>query len=224
MQGWYVWLNCLEMKLCLEKSGMSGKVWKLSGILTVLQFLSGNCLENFILVISVFISDGLLELFLFTLHFINIILVNYIMSGRKSKKQTYFNDTWLNEKECDIKLWVLKVSTSTSYRCKVCKGSKDKTLGEAGIGALKKHAEGQAHVKNIELYKKTLNFFAPRSNTAKSNDAINQDTQNADVVDISDNVQSSSHTKPPEPIPLLFNQGLVDEAHIVWALHCVKNG
>ena len=54
------------------------------------------------------------------------------MSGRKSKKQTYFNDSWLIEKDCDINIWILKDSTSTSFRCKVSKGIKDKTPGEAG--------------------------------------------------------------------------------------------
>ena len=140
------------------------------------------------------------------------------MSERKSKKQTYFNDSWLNEKECDINLWVLKGSTSISFRCKVCKGNKDKTLGEAGVGALRKHSEGQAHLKNMELYKKTLNFFAPRNNAAKSDCVTNQDTGNADAL------PCSSYTKPAEPIPSFFNQRLVEEAHIVWALNCVKNG
>ena len=52
------------------------------------------------------------------------------MSESKSKKQAYFNDSWLNEKECDINMWILKGITSTSFRCKVCKGSKDKTTAE----------------------------------------------------------------------------------------------
>ena len=53
------------------------------------------------------------------------------MSRRKSKKQVYFNDRWLNEKECDINMWIFEGNTSTSFRCNVCKGSKDKTLREA---------------------------------------------------------------------------------------------
>ena len=37
-----------------------------------------------------------------------------------------------------------------------------------GIGALKKHSESQTHLRNIELHKKTLNFFASRNNATKS--------------------------------------------------------
>lgn len=42
-------------------------------------------------------------------------------------KNRHFNDSWLNKKECDINMWILKGSTSTSFRCKVCRGSKGKT-------------------------------------------------------------------------------------------------
>ena len=55
--------------------------------------------------------------------------ITYEMSGRKSKKQTYFNDSCLNEKRFGINNWILKGSTSTSFRCKVCNGNKDITLG-----------------------------------------------------------------------------------------------
>ena len=46
-------------------------------------------------------------------------------------KTTYFNGSWLSE-ECDINMWILKGSTSTSFRSKVSKGTKDKTMEEAG--------------------------------------------------------------------------------------------
>ena len=46
-------------------------------------------------------------------------------------KTTYFNGSWLSE-ECDINMWILKGSTSTSFRSKVPKGTKDKTMEEAG--------------------------------------------------------------------------------------------
>ena len=41
---------------------------------------------------------------------------------------------------------------------------------------------------------------------------------------VTDDVPCSSHTTFAEPLPSFFNQHLVEEAHIVWALNCVKNG
>ena len=41
---------------------------------------------------------------------------------------------------------------------------------------------------------------------------------------ITDDVPCSSHTTSAEPLPSFFNQRLVEEAHILWALNCVKNG
>ena len=37
-----------------------------------------------------------------------------------------------------------------------------------GIGALKKNSEGQTLLKNMELHRKTFNFFAPQKNATKS--------------------------------------------------------
>ena len=37
------------------------------------------------------------------------------------------------------------------------------SLGQSGIGFLKRHTEGDTHKKNMVLYKKTLNFFQPSS-------------------------------------------------------------
>ena len=45
-------------------------------------------------------------------------------------KNRHFSDSWLNKKECDINMWILKGSTSTSFRWKVCRGSKIKTWGK----------------------------------------------------------------------------------------------
>ena len=39
-----------------------------------------------------------------------------------------------------------------------------------------------------------------------------------------DDVPCSFHTTSAEPLPSFFNQRLVEEAHILWALNCVKNG
>ena len=57
--------------------------------------------------------------------------------SRKSKKQTYFNESWFKEKEEEIDLWIIKGSNSTSFRCKVCQPNKDKSLGEEGNHYLK---------------------------------------------------------------------------------------
>ena len=41
---------------------------------------------------------------------------------------------------------------------------------------------------------------------------------------VADDVSCSSHTTFAEPFPSFFNQRLVEEVHIVWALNCVKDG
>ena len=41
---------------------------------------------------------------------------------------------------------------------------------------------------------------------------------------VTDDVPCSSHTTSAEPLPSFFSQRLVEEAHIIWALNCVKNG
>ena len=40
---------------------------------------------------------------------------------------------------------------------------------------------------------------------------------------VADDVPSSSHTTSVEPLPSFFNQRLIKEAHIAWALNCVKS-
>ena len=37
------------------------------------------------------------------------------------------------------------------------------SLGQSGIGFLKRHTEGDTHKKNMVLHKNTLNFFQPSS-------------------------------------------------------------
>ena len=44
------------------------------------------------------------------------------------------------------------------------------------------------------------------------------------VVSAPDDVSCSSHTASAEPLSSYFNHRLVEEAHIVWALNCIKNG
>ena len=41
---------------------------------------------------------------------------------------------------------------------------------------------------------------------------------------VTDDVPCSSHTTSAQPLSSFFNQCLVEEAHIVWALNCVRNG
>ena len=73
------------------------------------------------------------------------------------KKQTYFKNGWLHSEELDFNIW-LKIGTdNTSFRCKICKTNKDRTLGQSGIGSVK-HAEGDTDKKNMVLQKKKLNF------------------------------------------------------------------
>jgi hypothetical protein len=77
------------------------------------------------------------------------------------KKQTYFNHDWLKNKEDGFDIWLQTGSNKISFRCRVCNGTKDLALGQAGVGSLKKHANGDSHKKNLSIHMKTLNFFKP---------------------------------------------------------------
>lgn len=58
------------------------------------------------------------------------------------KKNTYFDDAWL--KAAEFSTWLQKGDFSTTFRCRVCPDKERtwfKTLGDMGIGALRKHAK-----------------------------------------------------------------------------------
>ena len=114
------------------------------------------------------------------------------------KKQTYFKNEWLHSEELDFNIW-LKIETS--FRCKICKTNKDLTLGQCGMGSLKKHAEGDTHKKNMVLHKKNLNFFQPSS----SKSVVIED----DYVSCSShsNTQQDLNKPPTRPSQSIFDQG-----------------
>ena len=125
------------------------------------------------------------------------------------KKETYFKNESLHSEELDFNIW-LKIGTeNTSFRCKICKTSKDLVLGQSGIGSLKKHAEGDTHETNMVLHKKTLNFFQPSS--SKSIVIVDDDVS----CSVDDDLSCSSHSntqqdlsKPPtRPSQSIFDQG-----------------
>ena len=86
------------------------------------------------------------------------------------KKQTYFNHDWLKNKEDGFDVWLQTGSNKISFRCRVCNGTKDLALGQAGVGLLKKHANGDSHKKNLSIHMKTLNFFKPPTKPIIIND------------------------------------------------------
>ena len=119
----------------------------------------------------------------------------------KTSKKTYFVDAWLEEEE--YKMWLVKGSDATSFGCRLCSQKKDRTLGDMGKGALKKHAQGQQHLSKLKDKKDAMNFFTKTSARGNS--------------------QGETSTLEAEPINALA-QGSAEESHIIWALNCVKNG
>ena len=91
---------------------------------------------------------------------------------RKNEKQTYFDVQWLIDPLYSD--WLKAGSTNKTFRCKVCPGKKgnseERTLGDMGVGALKKHAGGEGHKKNINQYMSTLHFFQPKQKQVTSDD------------------------------------------------------
>ena len=114
------------------------------------------------------------------------------------KKQTYFKNEWLHSEELDFNIWPKIGTDNTSFRCKMCKTSKDLALV---VLVLSRSMQRETHKNNMVLHKKTLNFFQPSS----SKSFVIED----------DNVSSSSHSnrqqdlnKPPtKPSQSIFNQG-----------------
>ena len=75
------------------------------------------------------------------------------------------------------------------------------SLGQSGIGFLKRHTEGDTHKKNMVLHKNTLNFFQPSS----SKSIVIED----DDVSCSShsNTQQDLHKPPARPSQSIFDQG-----------------
>ena len=120
------------------------------------------------------------------------------------KKQTYFNSDWLTNEEDRFNVWLQAGSNNISFRCKLCKSTKDLALGQGGIGSLKKHAGGETHQKNLELHKKMTNFFKPPTKPKKPT-ATNEVSQGSS----SSTQVSTSSAKNATPIvrPTIYDQG-----------------
>ena len=106
------------------------------------------------------------------------------------KKQTYFNHDWLKNKEDGFDVWLQTGCNKISFRCRVCNGTKDLALGQAGgVGSLKKHANGDSHKKNLSIHMKTLNFFnddtqsSSSSGQSSSSAALNTNTVRSSIFD-----------------------------------------
>ena len=129
---------------------------------------------------------------------------------RKNKKQTYFDVQWLIDPLYSD--WLKAGSTNKTFRCKVCPGKKgnseERTLGDMGVGALKKHAGGEGHKKNINQYMSTLHFFQPKQKQVTSDDTT----------------VAQSNSKEVNPIPSIFSVQASMRTEIIWALNCVHWG
>ena len=127
----------------------------------------------------------------------------------KKKKQTYFDKAWLNDPSYST--WLKSGSNSTTFRCKVCPDKKnggERTLGDMGVGALKKHAKSEGHKGNLKQFLSTLSFFQPRSTGSVSNSDSQGPVARTEIasevtVTISSNVHpvtSSGVAANPDPI------------------------
>ena len=77
-----------------------------------------------------------------------------------------------------------------------------------GVGALKKHAGTDAHVKNITQYKSALSFFPKQQQQQQ----------------LESNNSNNNQNITPDPIPSIFSIYAVAKAEIIWALYCVQHG
>ena len=98
-------------------------------------------------------------------------------------KQTFFDKTWL--KDPAYKDWLKAGSTNTTFKCKVCKENKERTLGDMGVGAIKKHMATNGHKDKMKCYQDAIAVFQRRK-------PVNND----DVVADNDNIS----TQPQTPI------------------------
>ena len=74
----------------------------------------------------------------------------------KEKKQTYFSDSWLTDK--NFSNWIAKAPDKTKARCKLC--CKNFKLSNMGVGSLDKHANGDTHKKKMVTSNEVKNFFS----------------------------------------------------------------
>ena len=131
-------------------------------------------------------------------------------------KQTLFDKTWL--KDPAYKDWLKVGRTNTSFRCKVCKEkNKEWTLGDMGVGAIKKHMSTDGHKDKMKCYQDAIAVFQQRK-------PVNSDTMVADDSMQPAPASTSSSTLSSNLIASHFNAILGTNAEIIWALNCVVMG
>ena len=121
---------------------------------------------------------------------------------RTKKKETFFDKSWLSDPE--FSLWLLKGNSETTFQCRVCpekEKMKFKTLGDMGVGALKKHAVNSLLLSKAQIQPKQQQQQQLESNNSNNNQNIT-----------------------PGPIPSIFCLRYSVYAEIIWALYCVQHG
>ena len=90
-------------------------------------------------------------------------------------KQTFFDKTWL--RDSIFKDWLKVGTTNTTFKCKVCKEkNKEWTLGDMGIGTIKKYMTTNGHKDKMKCYQDAIAVFQRR--TPVNNDAVIADNDN----------------------------------------------
>ena len=132
-------------------------------------------------------------------------------------KQTLFDKTSL--KDPAYKDWLKVGSRKTTFKCKVCEEkNKEQTLGDMGVGVIKKHMATDGHKDKMKCYQDAIAVFQRRKPV--NNDAVVADNDNMEPASAS----SSSSTSPSNLIAAHFNATSGTNAEIIWVLNCVVKG
>lgn len=143
-----------------------------------------------------------------------------------ASKKCKFQPAWLDDPQ--FKLWLTSDAESKhNAACRFCKTCF--SLGNMGVGALKKHAEGKKHrsiVTPLATAAQGTISFVPKSNSLSSTKETAQTEQNRNdsskEIEIIRSADSES-LKEKMFVDRFFNSKDVIKAEIIWALSRVKS-
>ena len=92
---------------------------------------------------------------------IHIILCFFFLRKKKCLNKHYLIETWL--KDPAFKDWLKVSSTNTTFKCMIWKEkNKERTLGDMGVGAIKKHMTTDGHKDKMKCYQDAIAVFQLR--------------------------------------------------------------
>lgn len=141
-----------------------------------------------------------------------------------SKWQTYFNKSWLSM--TDYTHWLAEAPSAKDARCRLCQ--RNFGLGNMGIAALRKHANGQKHKTLLQSVSNSSNimqqFCKPAATPAVTIASASSDATSSScaAVSVTSDVASSS-LPTPGVIPFHSRQNATS-AEVMVCLHAIKFG